>query len=291
MKYDIKLRIGYEYANPAVGGRHIVCVLPLDGGDGQALSGAKLTITPTPDERVDWVDFFGNHLTEFSFRGAHDGVALDMQAGVTRMHVAQALTDSTLLGALAMELAALGDMGPQSPLHFLSPSVRAPRVAEIIGFARSVVAAEMSVADAMVAVGRRLFQEMRFDPKATTVDTPAAEAFEKRRGVCQDFSHIMIVGLRGIGVPVGYVSGFLRTLPPPGKPRLEGADAMHAWVRVWCGAQLGWVEFDPTNNCLVGNDHIVVAYGRDYSDVAPIKGTMRISGGQKSNQAVDVIPL
>ena len=132
---------------------------------------------------------------------------------------------------------------------------------------------------------------MKFDPKATTVDTPATEAFAKRHGVCQDFSHIMIACLRGIGIPAGYVSGFLRTLPPPGKPRLEGADAMHAWVRAWCGPEAGWIEFDPTNDKLAGEDHIVVAYGRDYSDVSPIKGTMRISGGQKSKQAVDVIPL
>jgi transglutaminase-like putative cysteine protease len=122
------------------------------------------------------------------------------------------------------------------------------------------------------------------------VDTPATEAFAKQRGVCQDFSHIMIACLRGIGIPAGYVSGFLRTLPPPGKPKLEGADAMHAWVHAWCGDAAGWVEFDPTNDCFVGADHIVVARGRDYSDVAPIKGAMRIAGDQKSRQAVDVIP-
>ena len=101
----------------------------------------------------------------------------------------------------------------------------------------------------------------------------------------------MIAGLRGLGVPAGYVSGFLRTIPPPGKERLEGADAMHAWVRVWCGREAGWLEFDPTNGMRAGDDHITVGYGRDYSDVAPIVGIVKIAGGQAAEQSVDVIPL
>ena len=101
----------------------------------------------------------------------------------------------------------------------------------------------------------------------------------------------MIAGLRGLGIPAGYVSGFLRTIPPPGKERLEGADAMHAWVRVWCGREAGWQEFDPTNGMRAGDDHITVGYGRDYSDVAPIVGVVKIAGGQAAEQSVDVIPL
>ena len=132
---------------------------------------------------------------------------------------------------------------------------------------------------------------MKFDPDATTVDTPPAEAFARRHGVCQDFAQVMIACLRGIGIPAGYVSGFLRTNPPPGKPRLEGADAMHAWVRAWCGWQTGWVEFDPTNAIPAGTDHIVAARGRDYGDVAPVKGILRIAGDQTTEHAVDVLPV
>ena len=130
-----------------------------------------------------------------------------------------------------------------------------------------------------------------FDPEATTVDTPPAEAFARRHGVCQDFAQVMIACLRGVGIPAGYVSGFLRTNPPPGQPRLEGADAMHAWVRAWCGWQTGWIEFDPTNAIPAGTDHIVVARGRDYGDVAPVKGVLRIAGEQKTEHAVDVVPV
>ena len=121
--------------------------------------------------------------------------------------------------------------------------------------------------------------------------TKAADAFALRRGVCQDFSHVMIAGLRGLGIPAGYVSGFLRTIPPPGKERLEGADAMHAWVKVWCGLEAGWQEFDPTNGMRASNDHITVGYGRDYADVAPIVGVLKTTGSQTGEQAVDVIPV
>ena len=102
---------------------------------------------------------------------------------------------------------------------------------------------------------------------------------------------MMIACLRGVGIPAGYVSGFLRTDPPPGQPRLEGADAMHAWVRAWCGWETGWIEYDPTNAVVAGTDHILVARGRDYGDVAPVKGVLRIAGEQTSEQAVDVVPV
>ena len=116
-------------------------------------------------------------------------------------------------------------------------------------------------------------------------------AFTDGRGVCQDFSHIMIGALRSLSIPAGYVSGLIRTIPPKGRPRLEGADAMHAWVMAWCGAEAGWVELDPTNDVLAGQDHILVARGRDYADVAPVKGIMRIAGAQRGGHSVDVIPL
>ena len=129
---------------------------------------------------------------------------------------------------------------------------------------------------------------MTFDATATHVDTEAPEAFALRRGVCQDFSHIMILALQALGIPAAYVSGYLRTLPPEGGIKLEGVDAMHAWVRAWCGEDHGWIEYDPTNATLIGSDHVVVGYGRDYSDVSPVRGHLRSSGGQKNTQAVDV---
>jgi transglutaminase-like putative cysteine protease len=143
---------------------------------------------------------------------------------------------------------------------------------------------------AVAELNNRIHADFRYDPGATEVSTPVAQAFEARHGVCQDFSQIMIVGLRGLGLPASYVSGYLRTIPPPGQPRLEGADATHAWIAVWCGSALGWIGFDPTNAMLAGDDHLVLAVGRDYADVAPIDGVILASGGQTLKVEVDVIP-
>lgn len=290
MIYHIKLRITYDYANPAVGGRHVICLTPLTLPPIQHVQTARLTVDPKPEEWLERRDFFGNHLAEFSFRGPHDHVAVALDARIERL-ATPAAAASIALHDLPQTLSSLRDLAGASPLHHLPPSTRAPPDPAMTAFAKFVLKPSMTVAEAVTAVGHALYMHMEFDAKATTVDTPAAEAFAKQRGVCQDFSHIMIACLRGAGIPAGYVSGFLRTKPPPGKPRLDGADAMHAWVRAWAGPATGWVEFDPTNDIPSGPDHIVVAYGRDYSDVPPIKGTMRMSGGQKHHQAVDVIPL
>ena len=135
----------------------------------------------------------------------------------------------------------------------------------------------------------RIRTDFKYDPKATVISTPLREVFEKRHGVCQDFAHIMIAGLRGLGLPAAYVSGYLRTIPPPGKPRLQGADATHAWVSLWCGPKTGWIGFDPTNDILVATDHIVLAIGRDFSDVSPVDGVIVGSRKQKLAVAVDVL--
>ena len=291
MIYDIRLTIATDYAGAASTGRHLVCVMPRDLGPDQRLVAGLLNLHPIPARRHDRVDFFGNSVVEFALDTPHKGVEVSVQARVERMATGALPQGATALSDLAGTVAACRDMGPDSPVHYTVASPRVPLTGPMTRFAQRVRTPGMDTAAAVVAVGRALHAEMRFDPEATTVDTPATEAFAKRHGVCQDFSHIMIACLRGIGIPAGYVSGYLRTQPPPGKPRLEGADAMHAWVRAWCGPQAGWLAFDPTNDRIADNSHIVVAYGRDYADVSPIRGILRGSGGQKSRQSVDVIPL
>ena len=291
MIYDIKLRITYDYANPAVGGRHVVCLRPLDLVRVQRVISSGLSVDPPPEEWQERLDFFENHVAEFSFSGPHDHMEVALQARIERLPQMPSDAPSVPVTDMAAVLARTRDLGPRSPLHFIAASTRVPMDDAMTAFATALIKPGMTAAAVIRAVGKALHRHMKFDGKATTVDTPATEAFAKRRGVCQDFSHIMIASLRGVGIPAGYVSGFLRTLPPPGKPRLAGADAMHAWVRAWAGPELGWIEFDPTNDRDAGTDHVAVAFGRDYSDVVPIKGTMRMSGRQKHHQAVDMIPL
>ena len=141
------------------------------------------------------------------------------------------------------------------------------------------------------ALCHAIYTQFAYDSDATKTDTPTIEAVTKRRGVCQDFAHIMIAALRTPGIPAAYISGYLRTIPPPGRARLVGCDAMHAWVAIWCGEALGWIGFDPTNNLVAQGDHITVAMGRDYADVAPVDGVFHGNDGQHLRVAVDVLPV
>ena len=137
----------------------------------------------------------------------------------------------------------------------------------------------------------RIKADFAYDSAATEATTSPVEAFARKRGVCQDFAHVMIAGLRGLGLAALYVSGYIRTIPPPGKARLAGADASHAWVAVWCGPGFGWLGLDPTNAIAAGDDHIVVARGRDYSDVPPVEGLILSSGDHDLEVEVDVVPV
>lgn len=293
--YDIRLEFGYDYERPATMGRHVLRLLPANTPEQQLISGL-VTLDPLPDDRRDSHDFFGNSRSEIAYDRPINEVSFRMNARVRRSGVAPTLDLSPSLSALGGEIASVASLGREAPHHYIGVSERVRPHPEMTAFARAALeqaapGAEVSVFEALKLIGRALYLAMTFDPEATEVDTDAEEAFRIRRGVCQDFTHILIACLRGLGVPAGYVSGFLRTIPPPGKERLEGADAMHAWVQAWCGRQMGWVEYDPTNDLMVASDHIVVARGRDYSDVAPIRGQLRAAGKQKASQKVDVIPL
>jgi transglutaminase-like putative cysteine protease len=290
MLYDIKLVIHYDYATPAGGGRHLLRLLPAHLPGRQTVRSAALTITPAPAERNNFTDFFGNAVTELSLPPGHDKVEFIARAVVDR-HSQVLPLDDVALADLPAVLAEERSIARDMPHHFLPPSSRIPPDAAITAFARAAVAGQDRLIAMTEALGRALHTTLTFDPTATTVDTPPSEAFANRTGVCQDFAQIMIAGLRGMGVPAGYVSGYLRTLPPPGQPRLEGADAMHAWVRVWAGPRAGWIDYDPTNACFAGEDHVTVAHGRDYGDVAPVAGVLRIAGGQSSSQAVDMVAI
>jgi transglutaminase-like putative cysteine protease len=291
MLYDIGLRITYSYDRSAAGGRHLLRLMPSSLAGQQRLLRSKLTVSPAPAERSDMIDFFGNHGTEIIFRDAHDEIEFRVEARVERFAEPAGFDISPRLPQLAEELSEYRGLEPESPLHFLWTSPRTAPTPEMTAYALAQVDEGATTLGAMTAIGHALYRDMEFDSEATTVETLAREAFERRRGVCQDFAQIMIAMLRGVGVPAGYVSGFLRTNPPAGQARLEGADAMHAWVRAWCGREMGWVEFDPTNDVVVSLDHIVIARGRDYGDVSPVRGILRISGDQTTEQAVDVIPV
>ena len=291
MLYDIKLRIEYAYDSLADAGRHILRLTPATLPGRQRVIASNLEISPSPSEQAFSFDFFNNRCLSISYDGAVEETSFLMQARVDRAALEPLFDVSPGLDRLAKELETVNSVAADSPHHFRGLSPNVPQVEEISGWARHLTADSKSALEAVTTICTALHREMTFDPEATAVDTPVEEAFRARHGVCQDFSHIAICALRSIGVPAGYVSGFLRTIPPKGAARLEGADAMHAWVRAWCGLEMGWVEFDPTNNMMAGEDHVVVAVGRDYFDVAPVKGALRTAGSQDTSQSVDMIAV
>ncbi len=288
MIYDIRLNITHSYAQPAGNSRHLLRVLPQTVPGRQQLSSYLIDVAPMPDHRTDRTDFFGTALTTITHADPHLEMTIQMACRVTMAPPLPWNDTSLALPQLQDQVRTCRDLAPAAPVHFLGPSYRLAPNADIAAFARDLAKSGDTVAQTTIRLGKALHDAMTFDATATTVDTPAAQAFAQRRGVCQDFTHIMIIALQSLGIPAAYVSGYLRTLPPPGKPRLEGVDAMHAWVRAWCGPAMGWIEYDPTNATLISTDHIVVGYGRDYADVSPILGHLRLAGAPVSKQTVDV---
>ncbi|MET3825110.1 transglutaminase-like putative cysteine protease [Sphingomonas sp. PvP055] len=198
---------------------------------------------------------------------------------------------SPRLHDIAIAARASRDPSPAGPASYLFPSPLIPLDRDIADYCALDLDPDRPALDAAIALAQRIQNDFAFDPHATLVDTPPHEAFLKRGGVCQDFAQIMITGLRAAGLPAAYASGYIRTIPPPGQARLVGADATHAWVLLWCGPELGWVGVDPTNGIWMAGDHIVMAIGRDYGEIAPIDGVVLGSSAQKMDVSVDVAPV
>lgn len=291
MTYDVRLRLAYTYEIPVSRAQHLVRVMPISMDGIQRVIAASLSFDPVPAERVDRIDFFGNSTTAITYTAPHDALGVDLMARINVERPDIMLDMSPRLDALQRELEETNSMKPDSPHHFRAASPRVALDPDITAYAAQSIGGTTSVMALALDLCQRMYRDFVYDPEATLVDTSAREAFDLKRGVCQDFTHILIAGLRGLGVPAAYVSGFLRTIPPEGQERLVGADAMHAWVRVWCGFEAGWLEFDPTNAVQAGNDHIVIGYGRDYADISPIVGVVKTSGKHTTEQAVDVVPL
>jgi transglutaminase-like putative cysteine protease len=287
--YDVRLELHYDYKASVHGDRHLVRVAPISIPNAQRVIASSLSFEPRPEQETTFTDYFGNLVTTIAYAGRHDHLDVRLSARVQVEDLSDPVDLSPTLDGLKAELAGLWSVAPDSPQHFLSASPRVPLDAAITGYARATGAGDSSIYATALALCLGIHRDFRYDKDATKVDTSPVEAFALKGGVCQDFAHVMIAGLRGLGIPAGYVSGFLRTIPPKGKPRLEGADAMHAWVRVWCGRHMGWVEFDPTNAMLAGPDHITIGHGRDYSDISPIVGVLRTSGDHTAKQSVDVV--
>lgn len=253
-------------------------------------------IEPTPSWRRDGLDAFGNPVTWVAFHAPHDNLLIrSVMTIAVEPHLPGDLKNSPPWEAVRDRLA-YDATDPQpadldaTRFLFESPHVRIKH--ELADYAADCFPPGKPLLLCVQALMAKIFTEFTFDPEATTVSTPVLDVLENKRGVCQDFAHLMIACLRALGLAARYVSGYLLTRPPPGKPRLIGADASHAWVSVYVpGSEYGWVDFDPTNNLLPDTEHITLSFGRDFSDISPLRGIILGGGGAEPEVAVTVFPI
>lgn len=291
MLYLIRHTTTYLYRTEVATARCTLHLLPQTGANQRVFS-ANLAITPKPLEQTEAVDFFGNRTAHVRFPGAATRHHFESRV---RIEVKPHQPPHALLTPAWREVAQnallVPDLGGAAPSHYLFASRFVPLLAEARAYAQTSFEPGRPVLDGAIEMMKRIHRDFVYDPNATDVSTPLDMVAQTRHGVCQDFAHWMLAGLRAIGIPAAYVSGYLRTHPPPGQVRLVGADASHAWVSVWCGAGFGWVDLDPTNAVPAGEDHVRVAVGRDYADVAPVDGIVVASAGHSLRVSVDVAPL
>jgi transglutaminase-like putative cysteine protease len=288
--YAITHRTAYRYESTVSISQHLAHLRPRETPRQRVLD-YTLEVQPEPGFVQPRTDYYGNTATTLAVESPHERLAVIARSRVEVdpapfLNAAgsrpwEQVRDACTADVLTLDSEA-SEFLYESPYVAPSPAF-ADYAAESFTKGRPVV-------EGLMHFTARIFHDFRFDSRATTIATPLSEVFRRRRGVCQDFAHLGIACLRSIGLPARYVSGYLETIPPPGKARLVGADASHAWFSVWCSGQ-GWVDADPTNNVLPSDRHITEAWGRDFSDVTPLRGVVIGGGEHRLSVSVDVARL
>jgi len=290
MIYRIVHRTTYKYKYPVSVGNHVACLKPRSLPH-QQVKQSELRIHPPPATRTERMDYFGNLLCFFTVQEPHNELVVEARSEVKIEGTAAPM----LQHSLPWEEAARSLPDDHSPagleayqFGFESPRIRVRP--EFAVYARQSFTPGRPMQEALLDLTARIHKDFRFDSKVTNVRTPTEQVFRKRRGVCQDFAHLQIACLRSLNLAARYVSGYLRTYPPPGQPGLLGADASHAWVSAYAPG-IGWIDIDPTNNLVPSNGHVTLAWGRDYGDVSPLHGLILGGGAHILKVAVDMEPL
>jgi transglutaminase-like putative cysteine protease len=295
-RYHVVHETTYGYESPVSVSRQLLHLAPRDC-PWQSCLAHQISIDPEPTFWRSRFDHFGNPVRLFAIEAAHSRLTVRSESTIEvrpRLPAAPAATladsppwesvcASLAYGATPVRLAA-------NSFLFESPYVRVKH--EFAAYARPCFTPRRPLLEAVQALMNLIHSEFEFDPEATTVSTPVLKILEDKRGVCQDFAHLMLACLRSLGLPARYVSGYLLTQPPPGQPRLVGADASHAWISLYCPQRDGetWIDFDPTNNLLPDTQHITLAWGRDFGDVSPLRGVILGGDEHELDVAVTVTP-
>lgn len=290
MKYRISHTTRYMSNNKVGIGMNQVHLSPRETPH-QRCDFHRIYAAPIPSVSDRRNDYFGNQVHFFSFENGYRDLEIKSISRVEVMSRTFPADSETPEWETVLDLI----QGPLTPpiLHAREMTCISPNIPQfekpIADYARDSFGKGVPLFAGLRDLLNRFITDFKFDGTSTTVHTPILEVFENKRGVCQDFAQLMIAMLRSVGLPARYVSGYLRTIPPPGQKRLRGADASHAWVSVYAG-ELGWVDIDPTNNLFVSEDHVTVAWGRDYTDVAPVRGIVIGAGPHSLKVSVDVEP-
>jgi len=286
VRYRVEHDTRYAHEGMASTSQHVACLKPRNTNR-QRLLWHTLDISPMPSAVRDRVDYFGNTLSQFAVLSPYTELRVMSRSEVDIDKRSEPVEpDKSPAWETVRDLLLYRAGAPfQAAAEFSYASPYAPLGPEVEAFARTAFTAGRPFVAAAVDLMQQINDEFVFDPSATSVATPVTEVLEVKRGVCQDFAHLQIAALRALGLPARYVSGYLLTEPPAGQPRLIGADASHAWLSVWCPT-FGWVDLDPTNGVLPTVRHITLAWGRDYSDVSPLRGV--VLGGQEHHLDVGV---
>lgn len=293
---DVMHDTTYVYATEVALAHHVAYLRPA-ASPCQQLESFRIGVVPEPFVRRTTVDVFGNSRFYFSLDVPHRRLAV---RAVSRVRIDARYGDFDTDGTApwrdvvsCLVYRAGARYVPESTFVYPSPFV--PRHRELGAYAISSFASDRSIAHGAIDLMRRIHRDFRYDPDSTEISTPVLAAFHAKSGVCQDFAHVMIGGLRAIGLAARYVSGYLLTQPPAGRPRLVGADASHAWVSVWCPATFGrkavWLDLDPTNDVIPSTSHVTLALGRDFGDVSPLSGIIRGGGEHELSVGVTVRPV
>lgn len=291
--YEILHDTHYEYDSPVSLAQQLAHLWPRVSPWQRCLE-QRLDISPEPTTRRDELDVFGNPLTRLAFERPHNELQVNARLRIEvlarpALDFQQSMPWDLARSAMTYSASRMSpDILDACRYRFESPYVHLKQ--SFVEFSTECFPAGKPLLLCAQALMEKIFDEFTFDGEATQVATPLVEVLERRRGVCQDFAHLMLACLRSRGLAARYVSGYLLTQPPPGQPRLIGADASHAWVSVFCPT-LGWVDFDPTNNIQPALEHISLAWGRDFSDVSPLRGVILGGGNHDPEVRVTVMPL
>ncbi len=289
MTYRIVHKTTYKYKSSVSVGSHALYLTPRSLPHHRC-TWHEVKIKPEPPTRTQRVDYFGNHINFFTIQEPHDELQIEARSEVTVDDDRKWPERSPAWEDVAKSLRT--DFSPSGldAYQFVFESPRIRPHADLAEYARKSFTSGRPLAEALLGLTKQIFTDFKFDSKATNVRTPTEEVFRKRRGVCQDFAHLQIACLRSLNLPALYVSGYLRTYPPPGRPRLIGADASHAWVSVYCPTA-GWLDVDPTNNLVPSQSHVTLARGRDYGDVSPVRGVILGGRDHTLKAGVDMEPI